>query len=632
MAVSNKRVVDFAPPHWLFSLRDGGDSMFGYERRDFDAGPSGRAILFTKANDEQPQIARMGPLTAVFDGLLYESGRLAKELGVPASTGNDAQLLLECYRARGESFFSKLRGMFAFVLWDAEKAELFCVRDPMGYYPCFFAPQGRNLLVSTSARVLLDHPRVSKDVNRLLLLDSFFDIWAKREETFYAGIRRVSPGHALRLRDGNTTLYRYWNLLPTGEGQGFLKADELGRFEELLSRSVERCMAHGPVGIYLSGGLDSVSVAAMASRSSQTAGLDPPHALSLIFPGAQYNESAVQAGVARQLGLPQDLVPLEKAVEPEGLFGAVRDLSREFVFPIQNIWLPAYGQLAMLAKQRGLRTILTGTGGDEWLGVTPLLAADLIRRLRFEELLSVWRSIGRTASVSAIPFARNLFWVYGLRSLIREGMIKTLERSAPRALRSAMRVRRARKRPPWMNVEPQLWREFLRRLEECETDFRPLDGPYGYYLGDILRGADHPIVAWEMEENFENASRLGIRLLHPYVDADVVEMLCAVPPELLLYGGATKGLVREFLARRFPDLGFEKQKKIVIRRSLPQSVLGDGVRLWKQGGKATALPALGLAHADKLDAYLTEALQSKNHHDTFRAWQVVTTEHWLRSL
>jgi asparagine synthetase B (glutamine-hydrolysing) len=633
--VSNKTAADFAPPRWLFSQRDGGDSMFGYERRDFDAGPDNRAVLFTKTGDEPPQIARLGNLTAIFDGQLYDPVRLAQELGLPASpesSRSEAQLLLECYRARKESFFPKLRGMFAFVLWDAEKDELFCVRDPLGYYPCFYAQQGGNLLVSTSVRVLLDHPGVSSDVNRLILLDYFFDIWARLGETFYAGVQRVPPGHALHAHGVHVAPYRFWNPLPAGGDGKFLKADELGRFEETLTNSVNRCLERGPVGIYLSGGMDSVSVAAIASQSSRAAGFDPPHALSLVFPGAQYNESAVQAGVARQLGLPQDLVPLEKAAGPEGLFGAVRELSREFVFPIQNIWLPAYGRLTLLAKQRGIRTILTGTGGDEWLGVTPLLAADLIRGLRFRELLSVWRSIGRTASVSAIPFAWNLFWVYGLRSLIREEAMKTLGRSAPGVLGTLMRARRARKKPRWIDVEPRLWAEFLRRLEECETDFRPLEGPHGYYFGDILRGADHPVVSWEMEENFENARRLGVRVLHPYVDAGVVEILCAVPPQMLLRGGATKGLVREILTRRFPGLGFEKQKKIVIRRSLPRSVLGDGLRLWRERGKAPALPALGVSTAQKLDAYLTGALQSKNHHDTFRAWQVVTTEHWLRSL
>ena len=134
-----------------------------------------------------------------------------------------------------------------------------------------------------------------------------------------------------------------------------------------------------------------------------------------------------------------------------------------------------------------------------------------------------------------------------------------------------------------------------------------------------------------MEENFENSRRLGVRLLHPYIDADLVEMLCALPPESLMIGGASKGLARELLARRFPELGFEKQKKIVVRRGLPPSVLGDVSRLRRESGQATVLPVLGLADADKLDTYFAGILQSDSHHGTFRAWQIMTTELWLRS-
>jgi asparagine synthetase B (glutamine-hydrolysing) len=606
--------------------------MPGYSRCDLDPGQGAQVTLYSKTGGRQPRVARLDRLTAVFDGLLYEPGRLAQGLGVAGGPVHDPPLLLlHCYRAHGESFFASLRGTFAFLLWDADRGVLLGVRDPLGYYPCFFAQSGRNLLISTSACVLLGHPAVSRAVNRLALLDYFFDIWARREETFYASVKRVPPGHALRVRDNNLTLYRYWNPVPARKGCRLSKGDELGRFEELLARSVSRCVEHAPVGIFLSGGLDSVSVAVLARDSSLAAGLAPPFALSLVFPGPQYNEETVQKGAARQLGLPQELVPLETASGPSGLLGALRALNPEFAFPIQNYWMPAYNYLTVLAKRRGIRTILTGGGGDEWLGISPLLAADFIRTLHFGELCGLWISIARSFPVSKIHLGWNLTWTYGLRALLREETLRILGRFAPRALGAIVRARRAGKKPPWLKVEPQLRREFLQRIETSDSDFRPLDGPYGYYLGDALRGLDHPIVSWEMEEHFENACRLGVRLLHPYIDADLVEMLCAVSPELLAHGAASKGLVRESLARRLPDLGFQRQRKIVVRRALPQRVLGDGLRLWRESGKAKALPALGLAEADQLDIYLARLLKSESHCDTFRAWQIMGTEDWLRA-
>jgi asparagine synthetase B (glutamine-hydrolysing) len=630
VAERQAKASEFCPPRWLFSLENNGEALMDYSRLDLDGVSGQRAALFAREGEQGPRVARSGHLAVVFDGELYDPGKLAEEAGIAEAPADEAMLLLRCYESRGQSFFPKLRGMFVLIVWDARRGDLFCVRDPLGYYPCFFASSGRNVLISTSARVLLDHPSVSRAVNRFVLLDYFFDIWARREETFFEGIRRVSPGHALRAAKGELTIYRYWNPLPVGDSRRMVGADELGQFESLLARSVNRSLAQGPVGIFLSGGLDSVSVAALASQGCHAFGVDPPHALSLVFPYPEYDESAIQKSVARQLGLTQDLVPLETVSGPNGLFGDIEPLSPAFSSPIQNIWLPAYSRLTTLAKQRGLRTILTGTGGDEWLGVTPLLAADLIRTGHFREVGSLWASVGRFYPVSRAKLGWNLIWVYGFRALLRGGVGRALSNSAPGLLRAATRTRRAKKKPTWMKIEPRLWREFQSRLEESDTDFKPLDDAYGFYFGDILRGLDHPLISMEFEENFENALRLGVPLSHPYLDADLIEMLCAVPPALLLAGGS-KGPVRQMLRQRFPELGFEGQKKISVFRALPTSVLGDAWSLWERSGKGKALGELGLTDTARLDGHLGSVLKSGSYLERYLGWRIMAAEQWLRN-
>ena len=147
---------------------------------------------------------------------------------------------------------------------------------------------------------------------------------------------------------------------------------------------------NGPPAIFLSGGVDSITIAAAATDIRRAAALAPPLALSLVFPDAASNEEAVQTAVARELGLPQRLVPLGEASGSKGLLAAALELSAGWPQPMWNIWSPAYMHLARVAGGEGARVVLTGRGGDEWLTVTPYLMADLAAR---GDVGGIWRML-----------------------------------------------------------------------------------------------------------------------------------------------------------------------------------------------------------------------------------------------
>src|SRR5436309_1759968 len=125
--------------------------------------------------------------------------------------------------------------------------------------------------------------------------------WPAPGETYFAAIRRVPPGHALVVEPGGTRVSRYWSPVADGDEVDWVTEDELDHFEELLETAVCRFIDLGPAGIYLSGGLDSVSVAAMAADASRRAGQPAPWALSLGFSHEEANEQAIQRGVASDL-------------------------------------------------------------------------------------------------------------------------------------------------------------------------------------------------------------------------------------------------------------------------------------------------------------------------------------------
>src|SRR5262249_54604315 len=373
--------------------------------------PRQQLRLEAPASGCSASLARIDSLAAVFDGVVYNRADLSSSLGIREET--DADLILKVYSRWGEDALHKLRGVFALILWDANRELLLCARDPMGMYPMFYAEARGKLMVSASPEELLRQPGVSGAVNRAALADYLRHHYPKPEETFFSNIHKVPPGHVLRLARGFRKVYRYWDPQPAGSPVKWADESEIEEFDRLFDQAVNRCLAVGPAAIYLSGGLDSVSVAGLAADQCRSFGLPDPLALSLVFP-AEANEEAVQRSVAEQLGLPQVVATMEKATSGMLLHAAV-ELSASMPAPLSNGLIPAYNYLALQAKQRGCHAVLTGTGGDEWLAVSPLLAADLIRAGDIAAFYHLWNAQRRSHAASPLKMLKFLMWTAGMR-------------------------------------------------------------------------------------------------------------------------------------------------------------------------------------------------------------------------
>ena len=313
---------------------------------------------------------------------------------------------------------------------------------------------------------------------------------------------------------------------------------------------------------------------------------------------------------------------MEKATSGRLLHAAV-ELSASMPAPLSNGWIPAYNYLALQAKQRGCRVILTGTGGDEWLAVSPLLAADLIRTGDIAGLYHLWNAQRRSHPVTPLKMLNFLLWTAGMRPLLGAAAGRILQQYAP----SLLRARRRPRRPEWLAPDSTLWAELECRAqltlasERLEND--------GFYVREMRTALDHPLVSIEAEEVFENGRRLGVRFLHPFLDADLVDLLNRVPPQYLNRGERSKGLVRDALARRFPNLGFERQKKILVKEYFSSVMFGEGAVLWRSLGGPRALAELGI-----IDGLATEKMIQqifgKNPGEAFRVCELLCLETWLR--
>jgi asparagine synthetase B (glutamine-hydrolysing) len=494
--------------------------------------------------------------------------------------------------------------------------------------PLFVSRVDGLLVFSTSVEGMLRHPSVPATINKLRLVDELRHTYPDPEETHYAAIRRIMPGHLMVSENGQVRLERYWDPL-AGERVDWLTEAELDGFIDLFDQAVARCLQFGRAGVFLSGGLDSVSVAAVTADVSARAGMPAPLALSLRFPHPDVDESEIQRNVARQLGLPHVLLSVEEAVSGRGIFGAGLDMCRTWAAPLLNPWLPAYGSLFVESREQGCGVALTGGGGDEWLAVGPYLAADMVRTGDLRGLKFVWDTWGNSYRVSTVALLRSL-WKFGFWPNLRDLAKRGISAAAPGALPRWARWRRSRSWPEWLAPGRQLRSQALDRARQ-ESELVPTGGEkLRYYLADGRQALEHPMASMEMEEDFEMGRRLGVLEMDPYWDPDLVDFLYRTPPELLLRGGRGKGLVRWMLSERFPDLGFERQKKVTSTNYFLSMILEGAPDAWRRVGGVEALSDLGIIDGGAFQRAARDTIRERRPGGLQAVWEVLMMEAWLR--
>jgi len=570
-----------------------------------------------------PAFATDETRAVVFAGDLYDRKALGANGEKPAA--QDVELVLAAYRRHGEKFFESLRGRFAFLLWDIEKDLLLCVRDPMGHHPLFYADGARSIVISDSIDAVLAVPGVSARPHRAAVAMHIASLPIRRELTFFEAVKRVLPGNVLRFANGTRAMSRYWDPSPIGKPVEWIREDGLGRFMDLFDQAIERCQAPAPTGIFLSGGLDSGSIAAVAAANSRRLGIDPPFAFSLYFPVPECNEEDVQRAVAANLGLEQVGLGFDEALGGSGLLAPAVEISSRLPAPLDNFWLPAYYTLGQHAKRRGYGRILTGIGGDEWLSVTPMLAADLLLELDFAGIYDLWRMIAASYKLPKVRMAWNLLWTNCLRPLMGEAGALALGRFAPSLLHAKRRA--LRRIPDWFVADPTLVEEIEATLEPAVTATEM----GGFYMRDLRIPMDHYLVSMEFEEDFEVSRRGGVERLYPFLDADLLDFLYRTPPPLLSKGGRAKGLVRGMMAERFPGLGFESQRKVGATNFIESRLFKESKACWDDLGERLALADLNVIDAPRWRLTLRDILEQNRSKQLHFVWLVLTMESWLRA-
>ena len=566
-----------------------------------------------------PMLKR-GPIAVFVDGLLYDRPELAQVAGVSVHV-SDAELLLAAYERRGDALIADLRGSFVIVFVDRRRNVATVVRDPVGSHPAFYTEVRGRVLVAAAQQTLLAQCGVSRALNRVAMADHLCQRWPKVGETYFESIKRVPPGCRLIVDGGPRRLERHWNKFD-GPVE-FLSHAEADRFDEQLARAVSRCFGSGRVGVFLSGGFDSVSVAAVAADHARRTGEIDPIALSLGFPHPECDERLVQTGVARQLGMPHDMVGFMDAAGPRGLLGEGLLLNERMGTPLFNTWFPAYLSLARRGQAQGVRTIVTGEGGDEWLNVSPYLSADLIRRGDLAGVMRLAKTWHRSFNSAWYWVTWSTLWSFGLRPLIGSAVsaVNPVGWDRNRA------TRRIAGDPPWIAPGAGLRAEQEQRALAKVVDARPAGG---FYARELRAFVDDPLMSLFFEEQHELGREAGVRFQHPYWDADLVEHMYRTPPEVLTRDNRTKGLVRAAVDKRFPGFGFNVQRKVLAFSFFAKMAGAEARRLAPRYTDFKALAELGVVEPAGARAFVEGAFDSTPR-TMVQAWRLVVLESWARA-
>lgn len=355
------------------------------------------AVIDLSPRANQPMADITGGFRLVFNGEIYNYRELRKELttlGARFQTDSDSEVILEAYKAWGETCLSRLAGMFAFALWDDARETLFVARDRLGKKPLYYYPLpcGGVVLASEMMAVLQD-PEVPRTVNPLALGHFLSLNYTLHTDPILQGMRRLAPASFfLANRTGVSREYRYWNLAEFFHRKVAYKSDAEAAeaCNALLEDAVRpRLVSDVPLGAFLSGGIDSSAIVAAMCRFQ---GAERVHTFSAGFHQRSYDETSKSRLVAKLLGVHHR----EEMVEPVTA-DQLPELVRYLDEPFADTSLFPMFRLAALARQH-VTVVLSGDGGDELFGGYSTYTADQLHHV--SRWLPPWLMgwIGRAAN------------------------------------------------------------------------------------------------------------------------------------------------------------------------------------------------------------------------------------------
>ncbi len=547
-----------------------------------------------------PKLPQKSKYNIQFDGQIHNRDALEKTLGeTTGEARTDSELTLSAYQKWGTTCPRHLEGEFAFAIEDREKNQLFCARDRLGIRPFHYAVAGSDILYASQATEIGRSGHISRQYDLDSIVLYFFDDWTEQDRTFYQGIKRLPPAHQLIFNKFGIRVARYWSFEPPEQLLFSKNTDYAAHYRELLEESIKKRLTK-PSAIFLSGGIDSAAVAC----TSHKVGRNNFETYSLTFDEPECNDQGTLKTLTSEGKWPHlnfafkdhwDWAEMKQTPEQEDMF---YDPSGEIIRPLLDT-----------AREKGIKTILTGLGADEVLSPTPHFLADLLKKRRF---LSLWQE-ARVLARDNTPLHHAL-WHYALRPLL------------PRPLTSNMRRLFPRKPPDWLNAnlvnQTRIFERVSQTFAQAWNRF-PDASRNSRYLRLFVWGG-YPRV---FEQDDIMLRPWNLQYSHPLFDISLITYAFQLPQETLSWRGQYKLILREAMKGIVPDSvrlkpKFQDYSVIAARSIARQRPLFDS---WM---KDSRLESIGVIGTNRLKTLWPKWVREDDQDKMLR---VLSMEKWLRT-
>jgi asparagine synthase (glutamine-hydrolysing) len=596
------------------SIRHRGPDDFGYYRDPWANLGFRRLAIIDVSGGHQPMSNEDGNLWLIFNGEIFNHASLRPALeaaGHRYQNRSDSETIIHSYEQYGPDCVSRFRGMFAFALWDKNTRRLFIARDRLGKKPLYYYWDGRLFAFASEIKALFEHPAISPRLEESLLPEYLAFGYASEERTLFAGIRKLMPGHHLTLDVRGAApkldIRQYWDLpLPAPEQRS--DAEWIAECRTRLEETVRmRLMSDVPLGMFLSGGVDSSAIAAIMKRQFD----GPVKTFAVGYQEAEFSELSYARQVAGAIGTDHH----EVVVTMDDFFNA---LPRLIWHEDEPLTWPSSVSLYFVSKlaRQHVTVVLTGEGSDEMFGgyaryrfyamnerwlkpyrvlpaalrgfirrqvaTTSLLSASLRRKLQHT-------FVGRGEDLESL-YLDNFFSAFPLAEQQR------LFRSLPAA-------------SPYAN-----FRRYLDAAPNLPALSRLLQTDQKTYLVELLMKQDQMSMATSIE------SRV------PFLDHEFVEFSTRVPEHMKLRNGEGKYIVKKAIEGLVPH-------DIIYRKKMG---FPTPLRQWLMDPRGRHLLDLLRAKDGLLAAYidpgaldtLLERQVSGQEDATDRIWRLLTLQLW----
>jgi asparagine synthase (glutamine-hydrolysing) len=551
-----------------------------------------RLAVVDPVGGAQPLASEDGRFHVMQNGEIYNHVELRRELeraGHRFATASDTEVIVHAYEQWGNRCLDRLNGDFAFAVWDSEERELFLARDRFGVRPLFLAELGGDFVFASEIKAVLAHPSAHREFDAEGLTESFVLWGISPSRSAFRGVRQLAPAHYLLRRADGTGEERQWWEMPYEDEQPYRSGDVEALAEELAALLDDatrlRLRADVEVATYLSGGLDSSAIAALARRH-----VTRLRGFGVGFREAAFDEQSFQLAAADELGIELRQIVLDN--------GAIAELFPDAVAmaeqPTLRTALAPLKQLSREVRNAGLKVVLTGEGADELFAGYDLFREDRVRRfwardpdseLRPLLLRRLYpylpRDLSRAGGMLSTFFERDLTatddMLYSHRIRMRNGArCLTFFEAGVAAPPEAAAVSLVERLPPdFMQFAP------LSRAQFLETAT--------FLTGYLLHAqGDRMLMSNGVEGRF------------PFLDHRVAEFAARLPSSLRLRGLDEKYLLRRAVAGFVPR-GIVERPKQPYRAPIARVLAGPAApELLRELLTPAAISRVGLFRPDSV--------------------------------